>query len=155
MNKFIKIIISILLPLLIWAVSSYFTFTAIDSWYMTLNKPSFNPPNWIFWPVWTTLYILIWISFFLVWDKWFWKQEIKLKIVSFLQLFLNFMWSFSFFYLESPLFWLINIWGLWLVIIYNIILFYRVDKKSGLLLIPYLFWVSFASLLNFYIMILN
>lgn len=155
MNKYLKIILSIWLPLLIGFVSSYFTFASIDSWYLALNKPSFNPPNWIFWPVWTTLYILIWISFYIVWNKWFWKEESKLKIVYFLQLFLNFTWSFTFFYLENPLLWFINITILWFLIIYNIILFYKIDKKAWLILIPYLLWVSFASVLNLSLYILN
>jgi tryptophan-rich sensory protein len=155
MNKYIKFFISILLPILVWFTSSYFTITSIDSWYMALNKPFFNPPNWIFWPVWTLLYIMIWISFYLVWNKWFWKDINKLKIVYFIQLFLNFLWSFSFFYLENPLYWIINILILWLFIIYNIILFYKVDKKAWIFLVPYLFWVSFASILNIFIYLLN
>lgn len=155
MNKYTKILLSIWLPLLIWFISSYFTLNSIESWYMTLNKPFFNPPNWIFWPVWTLLYILIWISFYIVWNKWFWKNKNKLKAVYFLQLFLNFTWSISFFYLENPLLGLINIISLWILIIYNIILFYKVDKKAGFLLIPYLLWVSFASILNLYIYLLN
>ncbi len=155
MKKYTKILISIWLPVLIGSISSYFTLNSIESWYMTLNKPFFNPPNWIFWPVWTLLYVLIWISFYLVWNKWFWRNKNKLKTVYFLQLFLNFLWSFSFFYLENPLLWLINIIFLWIFILYNIFLFYKIDKKSWILLIPYLLWVSFASILNLYIYLLN
>lgn len=155
MNKYIKLIFSLLLPLSVWFVSSYFTMSSIESWYLDLAKPFFNPPNWIFWPVWTLLYILIWISFYLVWNKWFWKDWLKVKIVYFLQLFLNFLWSFSFFYLENTLLWLINISILWLIIIYNIVLFYKVDKKSWIILIPYLLWVSFASILNLALYLLN
>ena len=155
MNKYTKIFLSILLPLLVWFVSSYFTLSSIDSWYITLNKPFFSPPNWLFWPVWTTLYIMIWISFYLVWNSWFWKKVSLVKWVYFVQLFLNFLWSFSFFYLENPLLWLINIIILWIVIIYNIILFYKINKKAWLLLIPYLLWVSFASILNLSLYLLN
>ena len=155
MKKYTKILISIWLPVLIGSISSYFTLNSIESWYMTLNKPFFNPPNWIFWPVWTLLYVLIWISFYLVWNKWFWRNKNKLKTVYFLQLFLNFLWSFSFFYLENPLLWLINIIFLWIFILYDIFLFYKIDKKSWILLIPYLLWVSFASILNLYIYLLN
>jgi len=155
MKKYTKILISIWLPVLIGSISSYFTLNSIESWYMTLNKPFFNPPNWIFWPVWTLLYVLIWISFYLVWNKWFWRNKNKLKTVYFLQLFLNFLWSFSFFYLENPLLWLIDIIFLWIFILYNIFLFYKIDKKSWILLIPYLLWVSFASILNLYIYLLN
>ena len=155
MNKYFKIIISLLLPLSIWFISSYFTMSSVESWYIDLVKPFFNPPNWIFWPVWTILYILIWISFYLVWEKWFWKDPFKVKVIYFLQLFLNFLWSFSFFYLENPLLWLVNIFILCFFIIYNINLFYKVDKKAWLILIPYLLWVSFASILNLSLYILN
>lgn len=155
MNKYIKLIISIWVPLLIWFTSSYFTFTSINDWYLNLNKPSFNPPNWIFWPVWTSLYILIWISFYLVWINNFWKEKLKVKIIYFLQLFFNFTWSIAFFYLHSPLLWLVNIAILWILILLNIIYFYRVKKLAWYLMIPYILWVSFASLLNFYIFILN
>lgn len=155
MNKYTKMLFSIWLPLLVWFISSYFTLNSIENWYMDLNKPFFNPPNWIFWPVWTMLYIMIWISFYIIWNKWFWVNKNRVKIVYFIQLFLNFLWSFSFFYLENPLLWLINIIILWLVIIYNIILFHKVDKKAGFLLIPYLLWVSFATMLNLFIYLLN
>lgn len=155
MKKYQKLVISIWTSLLIWFISSYFTLSSIDSWYLALNKPFFNPPNWIFWPVWTLLYIMIWISFYLVWKKWFWKKKDKLKFIYFLQLFLNFTWSISFFYLENPLLWFINILILWAIIIYNIILFNKVDKNAWLLLIPYLLWVTFASILNISIYILN
>lgn len=155
MNKYTKMLFSIWLPLLVWFISSYFTLNSIENWYMDLNKPFFNPPNWIFWPVWTMLYIMIWISFYIIWNKWFWVNKNRVKIVYFIQLFLNFLWSFSFFYLENPLLWLINIIILWLVIIYNIILFHKVDKKAWFLLIPYLLWVSFATMLNLYIYLLN
>ncbi len=155
MNKYTKILFSIWLPILVWFISSYFTLNSIENWYMDLNKPFFNPPNWIFWPVWTLLYIMIWISFYIVWNKWFWVNKNRVKIVYFIQLFLNFLWSFSFFYLENPLLWLINIIILWLVIIYNIILFHKVDKKAWFLLIPYLLWVSFATMLNLAIYLLN
>lgn len=155
MNKYLKMISSISLTLLVWFAWSYFTMGSIESWYIDLNKPSFNPPNWIFWPVWTILYILIWISFYLIWMKWFWAEKSKVKIVYFLQLLLNFSWSFTFFYLQNPLYWLVNIILLWLIIIYNIILFYKIDKKAWSIMIPYLLWVTFASALNLSLYILN
>lgn len=154
-EKINKLIISIFSVLIIWIVSSYFTSSSIETWYLLLEKPSFNPPNWIFWPIWTTLYIMIWISFYLVWDKWFWKEKKISKTIYFIQLFLNFTWSFTFFYLENPLLWLINIFILWIFIILNIIYFYKINKVSWLLLLPYFLWVSFASILNYNIFILN
>ena len=155
MNKYTKILLSILQPLLIWYVWSYFTIKSVDSWYTTLNKPFFNPLSWVFWPVWTILYIMIWISFYLIWKKGFWKNKTKIIFIYYLQLFLNLLWSFSFFYLENPLAWLINIIILLIVIIFNIKIFYKRSKKSWILLIPYFLWVSFASILNFSLYILN
>lgn len=155
MNNYIKFFSSIWITLFIWFFWSIFTKNSISNWYINLNKPFFNPPNWIFWPVWTFLYILIWISFYIIWKKWFWKNKKNLIKIYFLQLFLNFTWSFSFFYLENPLLWLINIILLLISIIFNIKIFYKSSKISAYLLLPYLFWVIFASILNFYIYILN
>lgn len=150
-----KLIISIIIPLLIGFISSYFTFGSIETWYLWLEKPSFNPPNWIFGPVWTILYIMIWFSFYIVWKKWFWENKKVTKYIYFIQLILNFLWSFSFFYLENPLLWLINIILLWIFIILNIYYFFKVNKYAWIILIPYLLWVSFASILNLYLFILN
>jgi len=155
MNNKIKLIISILIPVLIWAISWFATSNSINDWYILLEKPIFNPPNWIFWPVWTTLYIMIGISFYLVWKKWFWKYKNKTKIIYTIQLILNFLWSFSFFYFENIWLWLINIILLWIVIIINIYYFYIIDKKAWIILIPYLLWVSFASILNISLYLLN
>ncbi|MCT4617049.1 MAG: tryptophan-rich sensory protein [Candidatus Gracilibacteria bacterium] len=128
---------------------------SIDSWYTNLEKPFFNPPNWIFGPVWTILYIMIGISFYLIWKKGFGKQKNKLILVYSIQLLLNFLWSFSFFYFKSPTLGLINIIILLIFIILNIIYFYKSNKIAGYLLFPYLIWVIFATILNFYIFILN
>lgn len=155
MKNIYKLIISVLIPVIIWASAWFLTSDSINNWYVFLEKPFFNPPNWIFWPVWTILYIMIWFSFFLVWKKWFWKNTKKIIWVYFLQLFFNFTWSFSFFYFQNPLLWLINIILLLFLIIYNIYLFYSIDKKSAYLLVPYLLWVSFATILNLSILILN
>ena len=152
-----KLLISVAIPLAIWFFGSYFTMTQIDTWYLTLNKPFFNPPNWIFWPVWTLLYILIGISFYLVWREKFGKKKKRQKVlwVYSIQLFLNFTWSMMFFYFQSPFLWLINILILWYFILWNIFLFHKIKPLSGYLLVPYLLWVTFATLLNFSIYILN
>ena len=155
MNKIWKFIISLGIPLAIGAIASFATASWINSWYIMLEKPFFNPPNWIFWPVWTLLYIFIWVAFFRVWNKDFWRFPKSTKIIYFLQLFLNFLWSFSFFYFENPLLWLINIVGLLIIIILNIVYFYKTDTIAWILLVPYLLWVSFATILNFSIFILN
>ncbi len=155
MNNIIKFILSVLLPVIIGAISGFATNDAINGWYTTLDKPFFNPPNWLFWPVWSILYILIWIAFYLVWKNNFWKNSFQTKIIYFSQLFFNFTWSFSFFYFESPLLGLINIFILWILIAVNIKYFYKINKVSGIILIPYLLWVSFASALNAAIFLLN
>lgn len=155
MKNIIRLIISVWIPILIWFTASFFTVSGIDSWYVNLVKPFFNPPNWIFWPVWTILYIMIWISFYLVWNDGFWKKKTRLLVIYFMQLALNFAWSFSFFYFWNPLLGLINIIILLFFIWLNIKEFYDVKKCAWYLLIPYILWVMFATVLNFSIYILN
>jgi benzodiazapine receptor len=155
MNKIFKLFISISIPLLIGFSSSFFTLESINSWYMTLEKPFFNPPNWIFGPVWTILYILIGISFFLIWQE---KKILTLSkenIIFSCQLFLNFIWSILFFGLQSPLLSLIDIIFLWILIYLNIYFFWKIRNLAGYILIPYILWVSFATILNLSIVILN
>ena len=155
MVKIIKLIISIVIPFIASLIGSLFTSSAIPTWYAALNKPSFNPPNWIFGPVWTVLYILMGISLYLIWVKPF-SKKVKYALDIFgIQLVLNIMWSFLFFYSRNPLFAFIEIIFLWLFILYTIFLFYRISKPSAYLLVPYALWVSFASNLNYYFWILN
>ena len=99
MNKTLtlKFLISLLLPLSLGAIAGMFTSQSVPEWYATLNRPSFNPPNWIFGPVWTTLYILMGISFFLIWKQEASKVRIRAILIFLLQLLLNFAWSFIFF----------------------------------------------------------
>lgn len=156
MNKQIKLLISLLLPLLTGAIGSAFTVTGIDSWYASINKPSFNPPNWIFGPVWTTLYILMGISMYLVWQKGLKDKFVKNSFILFLiHLVLNSLWSVVFFGLENPALAFLIIIILWLMILVLIIRFYRIKKLAAYLLIPYILWVSFASVLNYSIWHLN
>ena len=155
MKNTFKLIISVLIPLIIGFTGSFFTASSVDSWFTTINKPSFNPPGWIFAPVWTTLYILIGLSFYLVWKKIFGEERKKVIIVYSMQLLFNLLWSVLFFGLKSPLLGLIDIIILLSFIIANTIIFYKISKTAGYLLIPYLLWVSFASVLNFSIFLLN
>lgn len=127
-------------------------FTSIGSWYENLNKPIFNPPNWVFGPAWTLLYILMGLAFYYIWKKGYCK---KCFFIYFIQLFLNLLWSFLFFTLQNPLLAFINIILLWLAILLCIVWFYKVSRIAAYLFIPYLLWVSFASLLNLFIIILN
>lgn len=150
-----KLIVSILVPLIFGFIGSIFTSSSVDTWYMSINKPSFNPPNWLFAPVWTLLFVLIGISFYLVWSKDFENNKSLALPIYGSNLILNLLWSLLFFGLKSPYLAFIEIIILWFVILGNIIVFYRISKASGLMLIPYLLWVSFASVLNYYIYILN
>lgn len=135
-------------------IGSFFTYSAIPDWYAALNKPLFNPPNWVFGPVWTLLYILMGISFYLIWIS---KSKLKqkgIKIFS-IQLILNTSWSIVFFGFKNPELALINIIVLWIAIFLTIKSFLKISKVSAYLLVPYLLWVSFAGILNFSIVLLN
>ena len=144
-----KLILSIGICLGAGILGSFFTTSAIPTWYQTLNKPFFSPPNWIFAPVWTTLYILMGISLYLVW------QKKKVASVFWIQLFLNTVWSMIFFGIKNPGLALVEIVVLWVAIFLTIKAFYKINKLAGQLLLPYLIWVSFAFILNFSIVILN
>jgi translocator protein len=151
-----KLIISILIPLLVGATAGFFTTKGVDGWYALANKPSFNPPNWIFAPVWTTLYILMGIALYLVWKSGADKKLKQTAIVLFaVQLILNFFWSFIFFSLQQTGWALSEIIAMWLAILLTIFWFAKISKTAAWLLVPYICWVSFATVLNFYIWKLN
>ncbi|PJE69303.1 TspO protein [Candidatus Shapirobacteria bacterium CG10_big_fil_rev_8_21_14_0_10_38_14] len=155
-NNFWKLIISVLVCLSAGFIGSFFTTPSIPTWYATLNKPSFNPPNWLFGPVWTTLFILMGIAAFLIWRKGLKKKVVKNALIIFLlQLIFNTLWSFLFFKFHSPFWTLIDIVVLWVLILLVLIKFWKINKVAGILLIPYLLWVSFASFLNYTIYQLN
>ena len=152
MNWF-KLIISLIIPQLAAIIGGLFTAKSIPTWYATLIKPSFNPPNWLFGPVWTTLYLLMGISLYLVWNS---QKDFKVALIIFgIQLGLNLLWSILFFGLHQPLWAFIEIIFLWIFIVLNIIFFYKISPVAGLIQIPYLLWVSFAALLNFFLWRLN
>jgi len=143
-----KLIISLALPLAVGAIAGIFTANAIPGWYATLNQPSFNPPNWIFAPVWTTLYILMGISLYIVWTLEPGKERNMALLAFGVQLALNFGWSFFFFHFKTLGFALIEIVALWTSIVFMLVLFYRIKPIAAYLNIPYLLWVSFATILN-------
>lgn len=152
----LKLIISIVICQLAGVIGSLFTRPAIPTWYATLRRPSFTPPNWIFSPVWITLFVLMGISAFLVWNKGLSDKEVKIALSIFaVQLILNVLWSVMFFGLRSPLAGFIEIVILWIVILLTILYFLKVSKAAGILLMPYILWVSFAVALNFSIWRLN
>lgn len=151
-----KLIFSIFICLFAGFIGSFFTTPEIPTWFATLQKPSFAPPNWVFAPVWTSLYILMGISLFLVWQKGWENKTIKTAIYLFAgQLVLNALWSFVFFGLRSPLLGLMEIVILWVAILATILSFMKVSRTAAYLLIPYILWVSFASIVNFSIWSLN
>lgn len=154
MNKWIRLVITILICQMAGIIGSIFTMPSIPTWYASLSKPWFSPPNWLFGPVWITLFTLMGISLYLIWDKGLKSVKIPLTIFG-VQLILNIVWSFLFFGLESPFIAFIEIIILWISIALTIISFYRVSKKAGLILLPYIIWVSIATALNYYIWILN
>lgn len=152
----IKLIVSITICLFAGFLGSFFTIPAIPTWYATLTKPSFAPPNWLFFPVWTTLFVMMGISLYLVWRRGLEGQQLKNALVVFaVQLILNVLWSAAFFGLRSPLSGLIEISILWISIAFTIMIFMKISRTAGLLLIPYIIWVSFAAILNFMIWRLN
>lgn len=156
MNNTFKLIIAIAIPLLIGSASAFFTVTGLGSWYETINKPSWNPPNYIFGPVWTTLYILMGISLFLVWRS---ATDVSTKrnaiILFAIQLVLNFFWSFIFFDQQLTGTAFAEIIFMWLFILLTIFAFARISKLAAWLLVPYISWVSFAAVLNYTIWQLN
>ncbi|MEI8004583.1 MAG: TspO/MBR family protein [Bacteroidota bacterium] len=144
----IRLLISLSLPLLIGAVSGFFTSNAIPVWYASLTSPAISPPNWIFGPVWTVLYILMGVSFYLIWCQPASKAKSWALAVYFIQLLLNFAWSFFFFYFKHIGLALMDIVILWLCIPVMISLFYRIKPAAAYINIPYFLWVSFATILN-------
>jgi tryptophan-rich sensory protein len=151
-----KLIFSIFICLFAGFIGSYFTTPAIPTWYATLLKPSFAPPNWVFFPVWTALFIMMGISLFLIWKKGWEDKTVKTAIYLFAgQLVLNALWSVAFFGLRSPLLGLMEIILLWFAILVTILSFKKISRTAAYLLIPYILWVSFAAFLNFMIWRLN
>ncbi|MEL1252846.1 TspO/MBR family protein [Flavobacterium sp. DGU38] len=157
MNKFVKIAIAVVVCLAVGYSASLVTRPSVAEWYPTIEKPFFNPPNWIFMPVWTLLYILMAVAAGLVWDKIKEQNEEVKKALGFfiIQLTLNAVWSYLFFGLKNPMLALIEIALLWLMIYETYLKFIKINKTAGYLLILYLAWVGFATILNASIWWLN
>lgn len=157
MNKITKILIVVVSCLAIGYFSGIVTRSAILDWYPTLIKPSFNPPNWIFVPVWSMLYIMMGVAAGLVWNRIDYdKETVKKALVFFaVQLGLNALWSYLFFGLHNPMLAGLEIIVLWLMIYETHIQFAKINKIAGYLFLPYLAWVSFAAVLNASIWWLN
>ncbi len=153
--------ISIAFPLIAGVIGSIFTSQSVSTWFQTIEKPSFSPPNWLFGPVWTTLYVLMGISLFLIWraTTTFPDYSRSRKIAAFTafgtQLILNVSWSFLFFGLRSPQFAFVEIIILLIYIVVTIVIFSKISKLAAILMLPYAGWVTFASFLNLQIWLLN
>ncbi|MEY2868618.1 MAG: hypothetical protein RIR01_1078 [Bacteroidota bacterium] len=157
MNKITKIIVTVAICLAVGYFSGIETRSAILDWYPTLLKPSFNPPNWVFAPVWTLLYIMMGVAAGLVWDRFSFDKGAVKKALVFLivQLVLNAIWSYLFFGLHNPMLAGLEIILLWLMIYETYFQFSKINKVAGYLLVPYLVWVAFAAVLNASIWWLN
>lgn len=155
-KKIIQFVVSILVCQMAGIIGVGFTTSAIPLWYSTLNKPSFSPPPWVFGPVWTLLYTMMGIALFLIWTNKIQSEKKQQAILIFsTQLFLNAIWSPIFFGLQSLFIGLIVIILMWIFILLTIIHFSKISKVAAALLMPYLLWVSFATILNFSIWQLN
>lgn len=149
MNTTIKLVISVALPLAVGGLSGYATASGVSTWYPTLVKPPFNPPAWLFGPVWTMLYIMMGVALFLVWRRGLDVDGVPIALTIFaVQLALNGLWSILFFGAQAPGWALAEIMLLWVAIGFTTLLFWRVVPLAGALLLPYFAWVSFASVLN-------
>lgn len=150
----IVLAIAIIIPLLAGFIGSLYTTPNIAGWYTNLSKPTFNPPNYLFGPVWTILFLMMGVASFIIYKQ---KDKIKTQALKLYlaQLTLNIMWSVIFFGAKNPLGGFLVIVALWLEIAYTMDVFYKINKLSGYLFVPYFLWVSFAMILNFSIYILN
>ncbi len=156
LNNWIKLTICLAVCIGSGFIGSFFTRGSIKTWYVFLEKPPFTPPGWLFAPVWFLLYVLMGVSAFLVWRVGLNQFHVREGLVIFIiQLVLNSLWSFAFFGLKSTIGGLLVIVPLWTAILLTIINFYRISKAAAYLLLPYILWVSFATVLNFHIYILN
>lgn len=159
MSKFtslIKLFALLVITLGAGFLGSIFTRKSIQDWYTTLQKPVFSPPDWLFGPVWTILYILMAVAAFLVWQKGLENKQVRVALVLFfVQLAINVSWSLVFFGLQSPLGGVLVILALIAAIILTMVSFYKVTPIASYLLIPYLLWVAFATVLNISIWRLN
>ena len=152
----LKLIISLAAALAAAVIGGLATGSSVATWYAALRKPAFAPPNWLFGPAWTVLYILMAVAACVVWKQGLAVPGIKLALAAYLvQLVLNGAWSGLFFGLRSPLAGLIGIGALWLAILATIVLFFRVSPTAGYLMLPYIAWVTFAGALNAAILRLN
>ena len=155
MNRILRLLFCIAFPLIVGGISGFFTVQGVKDWYLTLAKPNFTPPNYLFGPVWTFLYAFMGVAFFRILEKGKSVQKIKAIRIYLWQLFFNFCWSFLFFSQHQIGLAFIDILILWVLILIMIIRFKKLDAFAGYSQIPYLLWVSFATALTAAIFIFN
>jgi benzodiazapine receptor len=152
---YFRLIASLIICQLAGLIGSFFTTPAIPVWYASLEKPSFNPPNWLFAPVWIFLFVLMGITLYVLWQN-VKKKEARSALIFFIiQLGLNVLWSVLFFGLKSPMLAFIEIIVLWIFILLTMIKSSKVSRATVFLLLPYILWVNFAAVLNFFLWRLN
>jgi tryptophan-rich sensory protein len=148
-SDIVSLVVAVVIPLVVGGLGGVATASAIPTWYQGLNKPAWNPPNWVFGPVWTALYVLMGVAAWLVWRQGGDNPQVQVALAIFgVQLLLNLLWSLIFFGWRSPSWAVLEIVVLWGFILATTVLFYRVESVAGLLLIPYQLWVTFAAVLN-------
>ncbi len=153
--QYFRLVASLIFCQLAGVIGSFFTVPAIPEWYASLEKPSFNPPNWIFSPVWIFLFVLMGITLYVLWQNLAKKEARVAGILFMVQLALNILWSVIFFGLKSPALAFVEILLLWIFILLTMIKAFKVSKVAAYLLFPYILWVSFAAVLNFFLWRLN
>ncbi|MCR4313680.1 MAG: tryptophan-rich sensory protein [Candidatus Uhrbacteria bacterium] len=154
-TQFLTLILSIALAQAAGLIGSFFTVSSVGTWYATLTLPSFAPPSWVFGPAWITLYTLMGIAAYLVWRERRQKIARTALAVYGVHLVFNALWSVIFFGLRNPGLAFVEIILLLILIVFTTILFWRIDRRAGWLMMPYILWTSFAAYLNFSIWILN
>lgn len=154
MPNYLKLLISLALPQIMGGLGAFFTLSSVNSWFIALNKPIWNPPSWLFGPVWTLLYVLMGIACYLIWKSDHPQKKALLKLYA-IQLILNALWSPAFFGMQSPFLGLLVIIPLWAAIVLCILQFKKVSQLASGLMVPYLLWVTFATVLNASIWLMN
>ena len=148
-SHIVSLVVAIAIPLVVGGLGGIATASSIPTWYQGHNKPAWNPPNWVFGPVWTLLYLLMGVASWLIWRRGWDNPQVQAALGLFgIQLLLNLFWSLIFFGLRSPGWALLEIVVLWGFMLATMVQFYRLESTAGLLLIPYQLWVTFAAALN-------
>ena len=152
----VALVIAVIVPLLAGGIGALATAPSIPTWYAQLNKPAWNPPDWLFGPAWTVLYVVMGVAAWLVWRSGWRLPGVRVALALFAaQLVFNVLWSIIFFGLRSPGTALAEIAVLWVLVLATTVQFFRVNTTAGALMALYLLWVSFATVLNAAVWSLN